>query len=61
MGVVVKSYIDYLKLLIPTALVSVLFCSSICTFCSCLKNVFRSFIIVCIPLAQSSSWPLLEQ
>ena len=60
MGVVVRSYIDYLKLLIPTALVSVLFCSSICTFCSFFL-VFRSFIIVCIPLAQSSSWPLLEQ
>ena len=41
MGVVVRRYIDYLILLIPTPLVSVLFCSSIPTFCSFL-NVFRS-------------------
>ena len=34
MGVVVMRYIDYLILLIPTPLVSVLFCSSIPTFCS---------------------------
>ena len=34
MGVVVRRYIDYLILLIPTPLVSVLFCSSIPTFCS---------------------------
>ena len=33
MGVVVRRYIDFLILLIPTALVSVLFCSSIPTFC----------------------------
>ena len=31
-GVVVRRYIDYLILLIPTPLVSVLFCSSIPTF-----------------------------
>ena len=30
----VYTYIDYLILLIPTPLVSVLFCSSIPTFCS---------------------------
>ena len=41
MGVVVRRYIDYLILLIPTPLVSVLFCSSVPTFCSFL-NVFRS-------------------
>ena len=35
-GVVVRRYIDFL-LLIPTPLVSVLFCSSIPTFCSFLK------------------------
>ena len=32
--VVVKRYVDFLKLLIPTPLVSVLFCSSITTYCS---------------------------
>ena len=32
--VVVRRYIDFLILLIPTPLVSVLFCSSIPTFCS---------------------------
>ena len=34
LGVVVKRYIDFLILLIPTPLVSVLFYSSIPTFCS---------------------------
>ena len=33
-GVVVRRYIDFLILLIPTPLVSVLFCSSSPTFCS---------------------------
>ena len=33
-GVVVRRYIDFLILLIPTPLVSVRFCSSIPTFCS---------------------------
>ena len=33
-GVVVRRYIDFPILLIPTPLVSVLFCSSIPTFCS---------------------------
>ena len=41
-GVVLRRYIDFLILLIPTPLVSVLFCSSIPTFCSFKKNVFRS-------------------
>ena len=40
-----KEVIDFLILLIPTPLVSVLFCSSIPTFCS-LLNVFR--YILCI-------------
>ena len=40
-GVVVRRYIDFLILLIPTPLVSVLFCSSIPTFIL-FKNVFRS-------------------
>ena len=39
LGVVVRKYIEFLILLIPTPLVSVLFCSSIPTFCSFL-NVF---------------------
>ena len=39
-GVVVKRYIDFLILLIPTPLVSVLFCSSIPTFCSFKKMFF---------------------
>ena len=38
-GVIVRRYIDFLKLLIPTPLLSALFCSSIPTFCS-LKNIF---------------------
>ena len=40
MGVVVRRYIDLLILLIPTPLVSVLFCSSIPTFCSYKKMFF---------------------
>ena len=32
-GVVVRRYIDFLTLLIPTPLVSVIFCSIIPTFC----------------------------
>ena len=40
MGVVVRRYIDYLILLIPTPLVSFLFCSSIPTFCSLKKKLF---------------------
>ena len=39
LGVVLRRYIDFLILLIPTPLVSVLFCSS---FCSFFLNVFRS-------------------
>ena len=40
LGVVVTRYIDFLILLIPTPLVSVLFCSSVPTFCSFLKMFF---------------------
>ena len=40
MGVVVRRYIDFLILLIPTTLVSALFGSSIPTFCSFLKMFF---------------------
>ena len=42
-GVVVRRYIDFLILLIPTPLVSALFCSSIPTFCS-FKKCFSFFI-----------------
>ena len=40
LGVVVRRYIDFLIQLIPTPLVSVLFYSSIPTFCSFLKMFF---------------------
>ena len=40
LGVVVRRYIDFLILLIPTPLVSVIFCSSIPTFFSFLKMFF---------------------
>ena len=43
-GVVVRRYIDFLILLIPTPLVSVFFCSSIPTFLFIFKNVFHSCI-----------------
>ena len=44
MGVVVRRYIDFLILLIPTPLVSVLFCSSIPTFFSFKKMFFVLYI-----------------
>ena len=40
MGVVVRRYIDFLILLIPTPLVSVHFCSSIPTFVHKIKKMF---------------------
>ena len=40
MGVIVRRYIDFLILPIPTPLVLVLFCSSIPTFCSLKKKSF---------------------
>ena len=42
LGLVLRRYIDFLILLIPTPLVSVLFCSSIPPFCSFKKKVFCS-------------------
>ena len=45
LGVVVRRYIDFLILLIPTPLVSVLFYSSIPTFCS-FKKCFSFFIYI---------------
>ena len=44
-GVVVRRYIDFLILLIPAPLVSVLFCSSIPTFCS-LKKMYFILVLV---------------
>ena len=43
LGVVVRRYIDFLIQLIPTPLVSVLFCSSIPTFFVHLKKCFSFF------------------
>ena len=44
-GVVVRRYIDFIILLIPTPFVSVLFCSSIPTFCSFkFRSCFRTFL-----------------
>ena len=45
LGVVVRRYIYFLILLIPTPLVSALFYSSIPTFCSFLKCFFVLYII----------------
>ena len=41
LGVVLRRYIDFLILLIPTPLVSVLFCSSIPTFLFIFLNVYN--------------------
>ena len=41
LGVVVRRYIDFIILLIPTPLVSVLFYSSILTFCSFFLNLYN--------------------
>ena len=49
LGVVVRRYIDFLILLIPTPLVSVLFYSSIPTFCSfflCFSFLFQYFFVI---------------
>ena len=46
LGVVVRRYIDFLILLIPTPLVSVLFCSSIPTFCSFFYYLFLMFFVL---------------
>ena len=46
LGVVLRRYIDFLILLIPTPLVSVLFCSSIPTFLFILLMFLRSCIYI---------------
>ena len=51
LGVAVRWYIDFLILLIPTPLVSVLFYSSIPTFCSIFKCF--SFFYNVVPTAQA--------
>ena len=48
LGVVVRRYIDFLILLIPTPLVSVLFYSSILLFVH-LKKIFFFLYIYCLP------------
>ena len=45
LGVVVRRYIDFLILLIPTPLVSIIFYSSISTFCS-----FKKMFFVLVPV-----------
>ena len=49
LGVVLRRYIDFLILLIPTPLVSVLFCSSIPTSFFILLNIYYSLFTL--------SWP----
>ena len=46
LGVVLRRYIDFLILFIPTPLVSVLFCSSIPTFLFIKKHFFSFFYII---------------
>ena len=49
LGVVVRRYIDFILLHIPTPLLSVLFCSSIPTFCSffkCFSFLFQYFFVI---------------
>ena len=56
LGVVVRRYIDFLILLIPTPFVSVLFYSTIPTFCSFI-NVFRSLHNCLDKCLGQSLWP----
>ena len=58
LGVVVRRYIDFLILLIPTPLVSVLFYSSIPTFCS-LKKIQNVIIKQPIHHKYTTIWALL--
>ena len=46
LGVIVGRYIDFLILLIPTPLVSVLFYSSIPTFLKCFSFLFQYFFVI---------------
>ena len=63
LGVVLRRYIDFLILLIPTPLVSVLFCSNIPTFCSFFKCFSFLYIYThtrqytrCMCIVQQSSY-----
>ena len=56
-GMVVRRYIDFLILLIPTPLVSVRFCSSIRTFCSFFLMFFVLYIIYFTPSHSPSPSP----
>ena len=47
LGVVLRRYIDFLILLIPTPLVSVLFAAASLLFCSFLKMFFVLYILEC--------------
>ena len=60
LGVVVRRYIDFLILLIPTPLVSVHFCSSIPTFCSFLKCFSLSLYIYMVYQAVSRAVNVLN-
>ena len=64
LGVGLRRYIDFLILLIPTPLVSVLFCSSIPTFLFIFKNYIYTTVRRTVLLMYSSqvylSWELLE-
>ena len=46
MGVVIRRYIDFLILLIPTLLVSVLFCLLFVYFLKCFSFLFRYFFVI---------------
>ena len=61
LSVVVRRYIDFIILLIPTPLVSVLFCSSIPTFCSFFRveTVFHKQSFQCIIGTVHLLWFLL--
>ena len=59
LGVVVRRYIDFLILLIPTPLVSVLFCSSIPTFLFIFLMFFVLYIYIFVsPCVGGSKAPL---
>ena len=60
LGVILKRYIDFLLLLIPTPLVYVLFCSSIPTFLFIFKNVLYIYIYQRNAPANSSKWGSLS-
>ena len=56
LGVVLRRYIDFLILLIPTPLVSVLFCSSIPTF---LFIFLMFFVLVIINFYNCFGWGVI--